>query len=70
MRRTVAACRLFSLGLRPPVRPRARVGVEALAGALDDQLALELVDRAECRCPEFTARMSEVLCTARADATG
>jgi len=24
VRRTVAACRAFSLGLRPPVRPRAR----------------------------------------------
>jgi len=24
MRRTVAACRAFSLGLRPPVRPRVR----------------------------------------------
>ena len=47
MRRTVAACRAFSLGLRPPVRPRARAACEALAGALDDQLALELVDRAE-----------------------
>ena len=46
MRRTVAACRSFSFGLRPPVRPRARAA-PALAGALDDQLALELIDRAE-----------------------
>jgi hypothetical protein len=43
MRRTVAACRAFSLGLRP----RARGCVHALAGALDDQLTLELIDRAE-----------------------
>ena len=45
MRRTVAAWRSLSLGLRPPVRPRG--GRQALAGALDDQLALELIDRAE-----------------------
>jgi hypothetical protein len=47
MRRTVAACRAFSLGLRPPVRPRARARGQALPGSLDDQLALELIDRAE-----------------------
>ena len=47
MRRTVAACRLFSLGLRAAGAPPGPGGVEALAGALDDQLALELVDRAE-----------------------
>jgi hypothetical protein len=47
MRRTVAACRAFSLGLRPPGAPAGPGGLEALAGALDDQLALELIDRAE-----------------------
>ena len=39
MRRTVAAWRSFSLGLRPPVRPRA--AAQALPGALDHQLALD-----------------------------
>ena len=47
MRRTVAACRAFSFGLRPPGAAAGPGGLEALAGALDDQLALELIDRAE-----------------------
>ena len=47
MRRTVPACRAFSLGLRPPVRPRARAAARPSRVTLDDQLALELIDRAE-----------------------
>ena len=49
------------LGLAAPGAPASPGGLEALAGAFDDQLALELVDRAEdmetrrrsawwCRC--------------------
>jgi hypothetical protein len=47
MRRTVTACRAFSFGLSAASAPAGPGGVEALAGALDDQLALELVNRAE-----------------------
>jgi len=47
MRRTVAALAAFSLGLRPPGAAAGAGGVQALAGAFHDQLALELVDRAE-----------------------
>jgi hypothetical protein len=35
------------LGLRPPTRPRARGGGQALVGAFDNDLALELVEGAE-----------------------
>ncbi len=47
MRRTVAACRALELGLAAAGATAGPGGVQALAGALDDQLALELVDRAE-----------------------
>jgi hypothetical protein len=47
MRRTVAACRAFSLGLAAAGAPAGPGGLEVFADALDDQLALELVDRAE-----------------------
>src|ERR1035441_10074630 len=44
------ACRICSAvmaGGRPRRTPRARAGVQALAGALDDQLADELRERGE-----------------------
>jgi len=37
------------LGLAAPGAPAGPGGVEALAGALDDQLALELIDRSRRR---------------------
>jgi hypothetical protein len=46
MRRTVAALAALSLSLRPGAATGPG-GVQAFAGALDDQLTLELIDRAE-----------------------
>ena len=47
MRRTVAALAVAQLGLAAAGAAAGPGGVQALAGALDDQLALELIDRAE-----------------------
>ncbi len=43
----ILAWRAVSLGFCPPVRPRARGGVEVVAGALGHQGVFELGDRAE-----------------------
>jgi hypothetical protein len=49
------------LGLAAAGAPTGPGSVEALAGALDDQLALELVDRADAALAQLVGEREEVL---------
>jgi hypothetical protein len=63
---------LPAFSLRPPVRPRARRASRPFASALDDQLALEPVDRAEDMEDQPPVGVVVSMCclrTHRADAT-